>query len=76
MHAATLALLPLAIQTSTLILAIAPLAILQFALMIIGYVDLARRPRVTGGHKWVWAVVMLLSLIGPILYLVVGRQEE
>jgi hypothetical protein len=60
---------------SQLLLVLAPLVILQFALLAIGYVDLARRESVRGGKKWVWALVMLISFIGPILYFVIGREE-
>ncbi len=61
--------------TTTLILTIVPLALIELALMAVGYVDLARRDTVRGGRKWVWALVMLISLVGPILYLVLGREE-
>ena len=60
---------------SQLLLVLAPLVILQFALLAIGYVDLARCESVRGGKKWVWALVMLISFIGPILYFVIGREE-
>jgi len=60
---------------SQLLLVLAPLVILQFALLVLGYVDLARRESVRGGKKWVWALVMLISFIGPILYFVIGREE-
>jgi len=60
---------------SQLLLVLAPLVILQFALLAIGYVDLARRESVRGGKKWVWALVILISFVGPILYFVIGREE-
>lgn len=56
-------------------LVLAPLVALQVGLMALGYVDLARRERVRGGKKWVWALVMLLSFVGPVLYFVLGREE-
>jgi len=37
--------------------------------------DLIRRER-TKGPKWAWAlVIILVNLIGPIVYLVTGREE-
>lgn len=53
---------------------ILPLVILQIGLMVFGYVDLYRRER-TKGPKWVWALVLLISLIGPVIYFVAGREE-
>jgi bacteriorhodopsin len=56
-------------------LLLAPILLIEIALMIVALVDLARRER-TRGPKWVWAVVIvLLNLIGPILYFVFGREE-
>lgn len=58
-----------------LVYVVAPLAVLQLGLLVLGYVDLARRESVRGGKKWVWALVMLISFIGPVLYFVLGREE-
>ncbi|MGB9593426.1 MAG: PLD nuclease N-terminal domain-containing protein [Anaerolineae bacterium] len=58
-----------------LLLVLAPLVVLQVGLMVLGYVDLARRERVRGGRKWVWALVMLISFVGPVLYFALGREE-
>ena len=53
-----------------------PVLIIQLALMITALVDLARRAH-TRGPKWVWVLVILfVNYIGPIIYFVVGRQEE
>lgn len=51
--------------------------IAELALLVVAVVDLVRRPRerVTFGNKWVWAaIIVLVNLIGPILYLAIGRQ--
>ncbi len=59
-----------------LVLLLAPLALIDLALVIYSLVDLAHRDHVTGGHKWPWVVVILVvGTIGPIVYLVVGRRE-
>lgn len=54
---------------------IIPLVILQLGLMIYCLVDLSRREH-TKGPKWLWAVVIILGeLLGPVIYLVVGRED-
>ena len=60
---------------SSLIPFLIPIVLLQLGLMVFALADLMRRER-TKGPKWVWAlVIILVSLIGPIVYLVVGREE-
>ncbi|MBE9507278.1 MAG: PLDc_N domain-containing protein [Chloroflexi bacterium] len=52
-----------------------PIVFLQLGLMIFALVDLVRRER-TKGPKWAWAlVIVLINFIGPIVYLVIGREE-
>lgn len=53
-----------------------PVVILQLALIIVALVDWVKRER-TRGPKWVWLLVILfVSLFGPIIYLIFGREEE
>jgi len=60
---------------SSLIPFLIPIVLLQLGLMVFALVDLIRRER-TKGPKWVWAlVVIFVNLIGPVIYLVVGREE-
>ena len=52
-----------------------PILLLQLGLMAFALVDLNRRER-TKGPKWVWALVIIFGqLIGPLVYLVVGRED-
>jgi len=52
-----------------------PVILLQIALMVVALVDLVRRER-TRGPKWAWAlVIVFLNLIGPVVYLLFGREE-
>lgn len=52
-----------------------PIVFLQLGLMIFALVDLIRRER-TKGPKWAWAlVIVLINFIGPVVYLVIGREE-
>ena len=52
-----------------------PVILLELALVAVALVDLVRRER-TRGPKWAWALVILfVNLVGPILYLLLGREE-
>jgi len=52
-----------------------PVILLQLALMIFALIDLVRREK-TRGPKWLWALVIVLGeVLGPIVYLLVGREE-
>ncbi len=58
---------------------LAVLVALELGLLAWALVDLLRRPKaqVTGGNKWLWLLLCLLfQLVGPILYLAVGRQRQ
>jgi len=53
-----------------------PLLLIQFVLMIFALLDIARRERLRG-PKWVWVVVVIfINIIGPLIYFVLGREEE
>ncbi len=55
---------------------IIPLVILQLILMIVALIDLSKREKIRWLPKWVWAIIIILGeLVGPIVYLVVGREE-
>ncbi len=54
-----------------------PVALLELGLMIFALVDLVKRKRVTGGNKVVWVLlVVLVQIVGPVVYLLVGRKED
>jgi hypothetical protein len=62
-------------ELSRLLPLLAPLLLIQLALIVAGLLDLARRER-TRGPKWAWAlVILLISMIGPIVYFLLGREE-
>lgn len=53
-----------------------PVIIIQLGLMIFALIDLARRP-VANGPRWMWAVIIIVvNIIGPIAYFLIGRREE
>ena len=52
-----------------------PVLLLQLGLAIFCLVDLARRSR-TKGPKWMWAIIIIFGeLVGPLVYLLIGREE-
>lgn len=60
----------------TLVIALLVLAVVQIVLQGAALVDLARRPHVAFGRKWIWVLIILFvgNGIGAILYFAVGRQ--
>jgi hypothetical protein len=56
---------------------LAPIVLIQFGLMIFALIDLERdERRVRGDSKILWALIIVFAnVIGPILYLTVGREE-
>ena len=54
---------------------IAVVALVQVVFQIWCLVDLARRPSVLGGRKWLWAIIIVCAgLLGAFIYLGLGRQ--
>jgi hypothetical protein len=54
-----------------------PLLVIQLGLIVYCLLDLSRREKVRGLPKWAWALNIILGeLIGPIVYIFVGRIEE
>ena len=63
------------VDITSLLPLLIPLILLQLILIIVAVRDLVRRER-TRGPKWVWAIIILfVNLIGPIVYLAIGREE-
>ena len=62
---------------SSLLVLLIPLLVIQVVLVIVSLYDLTRpERRVRGDSKVVWALIIIfVSTIGPILYLLVGREE-
>jgi hypothetical protein len=64
------------ISTPVLIV-LAAIALVEIGLDLVALVDLYRRPtpQVVIGNKWIWvAIILLVNLLGPILYLAIGRK--
>lgn len=59
-----------------MLLFIIPLLIIELALAAVAIFDLVKRERVKGGNKMIWAlVVVFIGIIGPLVYLTMGREE-
>jgi len=55
---------------------IIPLVILQLILMVVALMDLSKRDKVRWLPKWLWLIIIIIGeLVGPIVYLVAGREE-
>lgn len=64
------------ITNGNVIALIAPLLIIQFVLMVVAFIDLAKQ-EVTRGPKWMWILIILfINTIGPIIYFIVGRKHD
>ena len=64
-------------QIVDLLPALIPLLVLELALLIVALVDLVRRPHVRGGNKGIWIpIIIFIQIIGPIIYLTIGRKER
>lgn len=63
---------------SQLLLLLVPVLVIQLGLIVLGLYDLLKpERRVKGDNKLVWGlIIVFINLIGPILYFVVGREEE
>jgi Phospholipase_D-nuclease N-terminal len=69
----------LAIQLSTsLLLILLPLVVIELGLVVFSLVDLLKpERRVIGDNKLVWAlVIVVVGTIGPIVYLLAGRKQN
>ena len=62
-------------ETSRLVLLLLPIFVIQIALMAFALVDLVRN-QYTNGPKWMWGIIIVVvNIIGPILYFVIGRRN-
>ena len=61
-----------------ILLLLLPLVVIELALIVVALRDLLRpERRVRGDSKLMWGIlIVFISLLGPILYLALGREEE
>jgi hypothetical protein len=64
--------------SSSVVLILLPLALIELGLVVFSLVDLFKSERrVIGDNKLVWAlVIILVGTIGPIVYLLAGRKQS
>jgi len=55
---------------------IIPLAIIQYGLLIAALVHIFRHKTYRVGNRVIWVLVSLISIIGPVLYFIIGRGDE
>ncbi len=62
---------------STLLLLLVPLLLIQLGLLVWGLYDLTRPGRkVRGDSQLLWGLVIIfLSIVGPVIYFLFGREE-
>jgi hypothetical protein len=67
-----------AMTTTEIIALLIPLIVIQLGLMVLALRDLLRADRrVRGGNKGIWAIVIIFGeILGPLIYLAVGRLDE
>lgn len=54
---------------------ITPIFIIQFILLVVALIDLAKIHQ-TNGPKWIWVlVIVFISIFGPITYFIAGRKQ-
>jgi hypothetical protein len=63
--------------STTQIVLLAALVVVEFGLLIASWIVLFRTPpaRLTL-PKWVWAVICLVQFVGPIAFFAVGRKAQ
>ena len=62
---------------SQILILTAPIIIIELGLMIYAVIDLAKKWRTKNLSPLAWLLIIILfNLIGPILYLLIGRSEE
>jgi hypothetical protein len=54
-----------------------PLLLIELALLALGLWDWVHRQRFRYLNRWVWlAIIVLINILGPLAYLLLGREEE
>jgi Phospholipase_D-nuclease N-terminal len=66
------------VSDTQILLLLTPIIVIQLGLIVFALRDLLRpERRVKGDSKLMWGILILvIGLLGPILYLAVGREPE
>lgn len=53
-----------------------PLFVIELILIVVALIDCIRNKR-TNGPKWLWVlIIIVINLLGPVLYFVIGRRAS
>jgi hypothetical protein len=65
------------LNVGQLIALLVPLVLVELGLLGFALYDLVKRKHVRGGNKLLWGIIIVVfEFFGPILYFVLGREEE
>ena len=60
-----------------IVLLLLPLLLIQLGLLAYGVWDWSHRRQFSYVDRWVWLVIIvLISILGPLAYLLLGREEN
>jgi hypothetical protein len=64
-------------EIAKLVPVLIPIILIELALMVAAIVDLIRHPKTRILPRWVWVLLVLFfQIFGPILYFIIGREQE
>jgi hypothetical protein len=64
-------------ENAKLIPMLIPIILIEIALMVAAIVDLVKHPKTRILPRWAWILVVLFfQIVGPILYFIIGREQE
>jgi hypothetical protein len=59
-----------------IVLLLLPLLLIQLGLLVYGVWDWSHRRAFRYGNRWIWlGVIVLVGIVGPLTYLLLGREE-
>ena len=54
-----------------------PLAVIEIGLMVAALIHIFTHKTYKMGNRWIWVpLVILINIIGPVLYFILGRSDE
>ncbi|NMB38850.1 MAG: hypothetical protein GX994_04660 [Firmicutes bacterium] len=54
-----------------------PIVLLELLLMVIALVHIFKHENYRFGTRWLWIIIVVfIQIVGPIIYLTIGRSED
>lgn len=53
-----------------------PLIILQFGLQIYAIIHILKHDKYNKGNRTLWIILTFVQFIGPVLYFIIGKNDE